>query len=81
MEFPNLVWAIAQAGPQYRFAKSLGENESWLSRRLTGRVEFTQEDCEKIARALGYPADWLFQTPTPPSRQTIPQLEPAGAHV
>jgi transcriptional regulator with XRE-family HTH domain len=66
MRFPNLLWAIRQTGSQFRLAAMLGESESWLSRRLTGRVDFTPEDCGRVSNALGYPADWLFQKPAPP---------------
>ena len=69
--FPFLVWAVAQNGPQYRLAVLLDESESWLSRRLTGRVDFTPLDRDRIARALGYPVEWLFQIPTPPNSQSI----------
>jgi hypothetical protein len=66
VNYLNLAWAIRQKGSQFRFAASLGESESWLSRRLTGRVEFSCEDRDRIARSLGYPAAWLFQAPAPP---------------
>lgn len=68
MSFPNLLWAVNQTGPHYRFAVALGESESWLSRRMTGRLPFTSEDRERIASVLGYPAEWLFKEPQPPSR-------------
>ena len=67
MKFPNLAWAIRERGSQFQFAAQLGESESWLSRRLTGRVEFTDEEQERVALTLGFPADWLFQTPQPPA--------------
>jgi len=67
--YPNLIWAISQVGTRYRFAAVLSESESWLSRRLAGRAQFAPDDRERIARALGYPAEWLFAKPTPPSRQ------------
>lgn len=76
MKFLNLAWAIRQQGSQFRFALQLGESESWLSRRLTGRVEFTSEERNRIANALGYPVDWLFAIPNPPARRTASQLEP-----
>ena len=76
MKYLNLAWAIRQQGSQFRFALQLGESESWLSRRLTGRVDFTTQERDRVARALGYPAEWLFATPNPPSRQT---LAPLGA--
>ncbi|PYU20813.1 MAG: hypothetical protein DMG32_21690 [Acidobacteria bacterium] len=66
MRFPNLVWAIRQRGSQFEFAATLGESESWLSRRLTGRVEFAPAERAQIGRVLGYPAEWLFAKPEPP---------------
>jgi transcriptional regulator with XRE-family HTH domain len=78
MQFPNLNWAVARCGPRYRFAAAIGESESWLSRRLTGRVEFTPAERVRVAEALGYPADWLFSRPNPPSRGNGVQLEQAG---
>jgi transcriptional regulator with XRE-family HTH domain len=66
LRFPNLLWAIAQQGPRYRFAAVLGESESWLSRRLAGRFEFSDEERQRIAQELGYPRDWLFQILAPP---------------
>jgi transcriptional regulator with XRE-family HTH domain len=79
MKFPNLEWAICQQGSQFRFAAALGESESWLSRRLNGRSEFTQEDRDRIAQTLKYPGDWLFQTPEPPTRNASPELIHAHA--
>jgi hypothetical protein len=66
LRFPNLNWAVAQWGPRYRFAAALGESESWLSRRLAGRFEFSDEERQRIAHQLGYPVDWLFQVLVPP---------------
>lgn len=79
MKFLNLAWAIRQQGSQFRFALRLGESESWLSRRLTGRVDFTAEDRNRVAAALGYPESWLFQTPTPPQRNQSTELIPVHA--
>jgi hypothetical protein len=67
VKFPNLTWAIRERGSQFQFAAQLGESESWMSRRLTGRVEFTDEERERVALTLGFRADWLFQTPQPPA--------------
>jgi transcriptional regulator with XRE-family HTH domain len=69
MVYPNLVWAISQLGTRYRFASGLSVSESWLSHRLTGRLRFSTEDRERIAKALGYPAEWLFAEPTPPAHK------------
>lgn len=79
MHYPNLLWAVRQNGSQFRLAALLGESESWLSRRLTGRREFSDEDRDLVARALGYPAEWLFATPTPPARNTTHILSGVGA--
>ena len=67
MKFTNLEWAIKQQGSQFRFAAQLGQSESWLPRRLTGRAEFKAEDQQHIAELLGYPAEWLFQIMVPPA--------------
>ena len=74
MKFPNLIWAIAELGPQYRFAASLGESESWVSRRLSGRVAFLPEERERVAKALGYPSEWLFQAPSPPNIEELQRV-------
>lgn len=75
MNFPNLLWAVSQFGNQYKLAATIGCSESWLSRRLVGRVAFNSEDREIIAKALGFPVDWLFQKPQPPTSATTPGLE------
>jgi transcriptional regulator with XRE-family HTH domain len=79
MKYLNLAWAIRRQGSQFRFAASLGESESWLSRRLTGRCDFSAEDREKIARVLGYPPEWLFAVPNPPAPNLTTQSEHVGA--
>ncbi len=79
LKYPNLNWAIAKWGPRYRFAHALGESESWLSRRLAGRFEFSDEERQRIAQTLGYPAEWLFQTPEPPARNASADLAHAHA--
>ena len=69
MRFPNVAWAAAARGiPQYKLASLIGGSEARLSRCLAGRSNFTAEECAGIAKALNYPAEWLFQEPTPPSR-------------
>jgi transcriptional regulator with XRE-family HTH domain len=78
VKFPNLAWAIHERGSQFQFAAQVGESESWLSRRLTGRVEFTENEQERVARILGLPVGWLFQTPEPPGRKP-PKLIHADA--
>ena len=79
MKFPNLAWAIRERGSQFQFAARLGESESWISRRLTGRIEFTEEERRRIADTLGYPARWLFQAPEPPSLEQSARPAHVGA--
>ncbi len=80
MKYPNVLWAISQAGNRYKFAAMIGHSESWLSRRLLGRVLFTADERQTIAQALGYPVEWLFQQPTPPAREMATGLMPVGVH-
>jgi Helix-turn-helix. len=68
MRFPNLLWAISRSGTRYQFARRLGVSEAWLSRRLVGKSEFSPDDRERVARTLGYPGEWLFAKPSPPTR-------------
>jgi len=68
VRYPNLAWAISQWGPRYKLAASIGRSESWLSRRLSGWVEFSAADRDRVADTLDYPSDWLFQEATPPVR-------------
>jgi hypothetical protein len=74
VKFPNLLWGISQFGSRYQFAAAIGRSESWLSRRLVGRVAFSSEERELIARALGYSDEWLFQEPQPPARKVATGL-------
>jgi hypothetical protein len=76
MRYLNLIWAISQWGPRYKFAATLGESESWLSRRLSGRIKFCESDRKRIASTLGYPTEWLFHSPTPPSCLIGTHLQP-----
>jgi transcriptional regulator with XRE-family HTH domain len=71
LKFPNLNWALAQWGPRYRFAAKLGESESWLSRKMNGRIPFSSQEREVIAKTLGYPTEWLFQEPQPPPANVV----------
>lgn len=68
MKYPNVLWAISQVGNRYKFASMIGHSESWLSRRLLGRVPFSTDERQTVAKVLGYPAEWLFQEPQPPAR-------------
>ncbi len=67
MKYTNLVWAIkACRSTQYRVAAASDMGESAFSRALNGIAEFTPEQRQKIAGALGYPECWLFQEVRPP---------------
>lgn len=67
MKFPNIHWALShQRMTQYQLAATIGWGESKLSRALSGRAEFTPEECTKIAEILEFPMDWLFAEVTPP---------------
>jgi hypothetical protein len=52
LKYPNVLWAISQFGNRYKFAAMIGRSESWLSRRLLGRVQFKDEEREQIAEVL-----------------------------
>ena len=73
MNYPNLLWAVSQFGSRYKLAAAIQCSESWLSRRLLGRVPFRSEEQQTVARALGYPVEWLFQEPQPPARAAAPE--------
>lgn len=81
MKYPNVLWAISQTGNRYKFAAMIGHSESWLSRRLLGRVPFAPEEQQIIATALGYPADWLFQELQPPACASTPGSQAIPNHV
>ena len=71
MRFPNLAWAARQNGlTHYRVAAGIEVSESKFSRCLTGRLDFTDEEREKLASFLNYPVSWLFQEIAPPERKT-----------
>jgi DNA-binding transcriptional regulator YdaS (Cro superfamily) len=78
LKYPNALWAISQVGNRYKFAAMIGHRESWLSRRLLGRVLFTADERQTIAQALGYPVEWLFQQPTPAAVEMA--TVPVGVH-
>jgi hypothetical protein len=73
LRYPYVLWAILQIGNRYKFAAKIGHSESWLSRRLLGRVPFTPKERHTVAQALGYPPEWLFQEPQPPARRSVSQ--------
>jgi hypothetical protein len=70
MRFPNLAWAARQNGlPHYRLAAGVGLSERRFSRGLTGRLDFTDSERQKLAAFLHYPVGWLFQETIPPNRR------------
>jgi len=72
MRFINLRFALAQVRmPHFELAQLLRVSESALSRKLTGRREFTVEERARIAEILSargatLDASWLFSEPVPP---------------
>ncbi len=69
MIFPNLIWALKRRRlPQYVFAESVHIDKTRFSRAMSGIVQLTEIERERIAQALGYPEDedWLFSRPAPP---------------
>jgi transcriptional regulator with XRE-family HTH domain len=74
LKYPNLLWAITNWGAHYRLAQAIGRSEARLSRCLSGRTQFTAEERQTIAQALGYPAEWLFEEPQPPTRMVATGL-------
>jgi hypothetical protein len=68
MRFPNVVWAMAHRRlPQYSLAVIIERSEARLSRCLSGRADFTDNERAAISQALGFPETWLFEEVVPPS--------------
>jgi hypothetical protein len=69
MKFPNLLWVIHDRRmTQYLAAAMLGIAESRFSRCLSGRTDFSLDERKRLATWFGYPAGWLFQEVSPPTR-------------
>ena len=67
--FPNLICAMARERfAQYQVARAAGINASRFSRCAAGLSHFTQDERERIATFLEYPASWLFSEIRPPKR-------------
>lgn len=65
--FPNLFFAISQQRlTHYRFCDGVKIDPTRFSRCLNGRLDFSASEKERIAEALAYPSDWLFQEIKPP---------------
>ncbi len=64
MNFPFLLWAVANWGPHYKLARAIGCSESRFSRCLYGRSTFTEEERAAIAHVLGLSESWLFEEVT-----------------
>lgn len=71
MRFLNLFWAISDVGrSHYQVASAAGLSESRFSRGLHGRLQFTKEEQQRIAAAVGgYSVEWLFSEVDPPERK------------
>lgn len=60
-------------------AKLLGENQTWVSRRLSGHVPLDTDDLQRIANVLGLtPMELLAGIPFDPTahRRTAPVTQP-----
>jgi hypothetical protein len=60
-------------------AKLLGENQTWVSRRLSGHVPLDTDDLQRIAEVLGLtPMELLAGVPFDPTvhRRTAPVTDP-----
>lgn len=69
MKFPNVAYAISfRRKPHYEVAQAAGISEWRLSRLLNGRSAFTSAERERLAEALGFEQEWLFEASRPPSR-------------
>lgn len=65
-------------------AKRLGENQTWVSRRLAGHVPLDTDDLQRIAEALGLePMELLSGVPFGPAvhRRTAPLINPVSGPV
>jgi transcriptional regulator with XRE-family HTH domain len=68
MKFPHIAWAVSKRGlAQYRLAALVGCSEARLSRCLSGRSDFREDERAAISRTLGLPEAWLFQEVAPPA--------------
>jgi len=85
MRFPHVEWAAARRGiPHYKLAAMIGRSEARLSRCLSGRTDFTSDECAAIAQTLGFPETWLFEevappTPTGAEAAATSETDPPGA--
>jgi len=60
---PDIRAELARRGlSQEQFAAQLGEQQWWISKRLTGHVPVRVEDLERIADALGMPASTFLSS-------------------
>lgn len=58
---PRVRGAMAERGVTgVELAKRLGVTQPWMSRRLTGAVEFRASELESVARALDVPLTRLL---------------------
>lgn len=79
--FPNLLWAVGDGRVRhFELAEAAAMSESQFSRALNGRMDFSHEQRDKVARFLGYPANWLFKQVRPPrGRSKKSRVETVGS--
>lgn len=55
------VWMRRRELTQDELAAKIGVGQSWVSKRLTGKVSISVDDLESFALALGVPAAEFFR--------------------
>lgn len=55
------VWMRRRGMTQEALAGLVGHEQTWVSKRLTGRVAISIDDLEKFGKALGVPAAEFFR--------------------
>lgn len=64
------VWMARRRLNQSELAASIGEAQSWVSKRLAGKVSLTVEDLLRVAGALDVPVEAFFRLGEQPQRLT-----------
>ena len=79
--FPNLISLLVSRGIlQYVLARDAKITETRFSRCMRGRLQFTQQERERIARKLDVDAAWLFQEVEPPAARPAARPDALAVH-